>query len=76
MEDALRDYDAALVVEPRSASAHHNRGVVLEKLGRLEDAVAFDNGRRQRHAAGRRVSPRARTNARHRGDHTAAVADA
>jgi tetratricopeptide (TPR) repeat protein len=74
-EDALRDYEAALVVEPQNASAHHNRGVVLEKLGRLEDAVrAFDTAvdcgmppdAEYHHARG--------TNARHRGDHAAAVA--
>ena len=74
-EDALRDYEAALAVEPGNASAHHNRGVVLEKLGRLEDAVrAFDSAvdfgmapdADYHHARG--------TNARHRGDHTTAVA--
>ena len=74
-QEALRDYEAALAVEPRNASAHHNRGVVLEKLGRLEDAVeAFDTAvdcgmppdAEYHHARG--------TNARHRGDHATAVA--
>ena len=74
-QEALRDYEAALAVEPRNPSAHHNRGVVLEKLGRLEDAVkafdvAVDNGMQPdaeyHHSRG--------TNARHRGDHAAAVA--
>ena len=74
-QEALSDYEAALVVEPLNASAHHNRGVVLEKLGRLEDAVtAFDSAvdcgmppdAEYHHARG--------TNARHRGDHAAAVA--
>ena len=74
-EAALCDYEAALVVEPGHASALHNKGVVLEKLGRLEDAVeAFDAavdcgmvpGADYHHARG--------TNARHRGDHAAAVA--
>ena len=75
-EDALRDYDAALVVEPRSASAHHNRGVVLEKLGRLEDAVrAFDNAVDNGMAPDAEYHHARGTNARHRGDHTAAVAE-
>ena len=74
-QEALRDYEAALAVEPRNPSAHHNRGVVLEKLGRLEDAVeAFDTAvdcgmppdAEYHHARG--------TNARHRGDHATAVA--
>ena len=74
-QEALRDYEAALAVEPRNPSAHHNRGVVLEKLGRLEDAVeAFDSAvdcgmppdAEYHHARG--------TNARHRGDHAAAAA--
>jgi len=75
-EDALRDYDAALVVEPRSASAHHNRGVVLEKLERLEDAVrAFDNAVDNGMAPDAEYHHARGTNARHRGDHTAAVAE-
>ena len=109
-QEALRDYEAALAVEPRNPSAHHNRGVVLEKLGRLEDAVeAFDaavdcGGDRTRGAAlyaralvleklnkyraakasfdgAVAATPKDAeyhhsrgTNARHRGDHAAAVA--
>jgi predicted O-linked N-acetylglucosamine transferase (SPINDLY family) len=37
---ALRRIDHALNVDPRSASAYNNRGVVLAELGRLADAVA------------------------------------
>lgn len=38
-EEALRDYTAAIAVEPRNANAYHNRGAVYDKLGRLEDAI-------------------------------------
>ena len=62
-------------MEPRNASAHHNRGVVLEKLGRLEDAVeAFDAAVDCGMAPDAETHHARGTNARHRGDHAAAVA--
>jgi predicted O-linked N-acetylglucosamine transferase (SPINDLY family) len=42
-EEAVRLFDDALAVEPRSSSAHSNRGVALHALKRFEEAVAsFD----------------------------------
>ena len=42
-EAALRDYEEAVLLEPSHAAAHHNRGIVLEKLRRPREALAsFD----------------------------------
>jgi Flp pilus assembly protein TadD len=48
--EAVRYYQAALAIRPRSATAHNNLAVALEKLGRsqealreLQAALALDN---------------------------------
>ena len=38
-ETALEECDAAIRVDPRLADAHNLRGVILEELGRREEAV-------------------------------------
>ena len=40
LTDALSAVDAAILVDPYYAPAHHNRGVVLAMLGRDRDALA------------------------------------
>ena len=38
-EDALREADAAIKLDPSLADAHNLRGIALEELGRTEEAV-------------------------------------
>lgn len=38
LEGALKDYDRALAVNPRSAQVHRNRGAALNRRGRFEEA--------------------------------------
>ncbi|MBN1811901.1 MAG: tetratricopeptide repeat protein [Anaerolineae bacterium] len=38
-EDALRECEAAIVIDPSLAEAHNLRGIVLEELGRSEEAA-------------------------------------
>jgi len=40
LPEALEQLDAALAIEPLNGSALYQRGVVLEKLGRREEAIA------------------------------------
>lgn len=37
-EEALVAYEQALRLNPNYALAHHNRGIVLRKMGRLKEA--------------------------------------
>jgi Flp pilus assembly protein TadD len=37
--EALREFEAALRLEPPNANAHYGRGVALQALGSHEDAV-------------------------------------
>jgi len=39
LEEARTRYEAAIKIDDRSASAHHNLGVVFRKLGRIADSV-------------------------------------
>jgi tetratricopeptide (TPR) repeat protein len=39
-EQAIEDYTAALKLQPAHYKALHNRAFALDKVGRLEDAVA------------------------------------
>jgi protein O-GlcNAc transferase len=39
-DDAVRQFDLALKVNPKVAAAHNNRGAALKELGRLEEAAA------------------------------------
>jgi len=41
--EAIRYYQAAIAVRPRSATAHHNLGVALARLNRLEEAIQSFN---------------------------------
>jgi hypothetical protein len=36
----MSSYDCALAIDPQNADAHYNRGVALQKMGRLEEALA------------------------------------
>ena len=38
--DALRDFDAAVAADPQLAPAFANRGYLLNRLGRFEQAFA------------------------------------
>jgi hypothetical protein len=38
-EDALMSYERALTLDPQNADAHYNRGVALQKAGRLGEAL-------------------------------------
>jgi arylsulfatase A-like enzyme/tetratricopeptide (TPR) repeat protein len=40
MSEALAEIERALALEPRSAVALHDRGVLLSRMGRFEDAVS------------------------------------
>ena len=40
-DEALEDYTRALEMQPKNSTAYHNRGNTLEKMGRLEEAMAF-----------------------------------
>ena len=42
-EEALKDYEAALKINPRYAFAHNNLGVVLSELGRSEESLTAYN---------------------------------
>jgi len=39
LEEALTRYEAAIKLDDKSASAHHNLGVVYRKMGRIGDSV-------------------------------------
>lgn len=39
LEEALSRYEAAIKLDEKSASAHHNLGVVYRKMGRIGDSV-------------------------------------
>lgn len=39
LEEARSRYDAAIRIDEKSASAHHNLGVVYRKMGRIDDSV-------------------------------------
>ncbi len=41
--EAIRYYQAAIAIRPRSATAHHNLGVALTRLGRSEEAIQSFN---------------------------------
>ena len=37
-DEALGVYDRALLIDPYSARTHHSRGLLLESLGRIDEA--------------------------------------
>lgn len=53
LEEARAKYEAALKIDPQSAMAHHNLGVVLKKEGKIGDSV-----RELRLAASLEAAPR------------------
>jgi len=40
LEEALREFEAALRQEPKDGFAHYNRGVALARMGRTAEAVS------------------------------------
>ena len=40
LEEKMRAYDKAIILQPDSAGAYNNRGIVKAKLGRLVEAIA------------------------------------
>ena len=58
LELALKDFDEALRLEPKSFPANHNKGLVLEHMGRQKEAVdyfdrAINIGAKRRNLYGR-----------------------
>lgn len=43
-QDALVDFDRAIVLQPGRAAAHFNWGVALHELGQLDEALAAYGG--------------------------------
>ena len=56
-EEALANYDRALILHPEYAEALFNRGVALQKLQRLEEAVRRDNQGENTYCRIRECSP-------------------
>lgn len=40
LPDALKDFEQALTIEPRNALSHNARGLLLEKMGQPDAALA------------------------------------
>ena len=42
-QDAIRDYNRALSIDPENANAYYNRGIAYDDLGRYQDAIRSYN---------------------------------